>query len=187
MLSKIKNSVNKLLNPLGKFLALRGIKPNQISLIGFFFGILAAIFIYKKDFIIGAIFILLNGFFDMLDGLVARSGNMVTKFGAYLDSVLDRYADIAIKTSLAFAGVDWIVVVFALSGALMVSYTRARAEKFLEECSVGIAERGERLLIIVSGLLTGYIFFATILVGILSHLTAIHRIIFTKKKLSEKV
>lgn len=187
MLSRIKNSINTLLSPLGKFLALRGIKPNQISFVGFIFGITAAILIYKNSFILGAIFILLNGFFDMLDGLVARSGNMVTKFGAYLDSVLDRYVDIVVKTSLAFAGVDWPAVMFALSGALMVSYTRARAEKFLEECSVGIAERGERLLIIVLGLITGFILFATILVGILSHLTAIQRILFTKKKLSEKV
>ncbi|MCS7121782.1 MAG: archaetidylinositol phosphate synthase [Archaeoglobaceae archaeon] len=187
MLSKIKKQVNSFLNPLGKFLASKGVKPNQITLIGFVFGLFAAFAVYKNQLILGAAFILLNGFFDILDGVIARSGNMITKFGAYLDSVLDRYADIAIKVSLGFAGVDWIVIAFTLSGALMVSYTRARAEKFIDECSVGLAERGERLIILTAGLLTGYVQLSTIVVGILSHITAIQRILFTRKVLKKEV
>jgi len=107
---------------------------------------------------------------------------MVSNFGGFLDSVIDRYVDVIIFISLGIYGVDWLVVSIALSGSLLVSYTRARAEKIIEKCDVGIAERGERLIILFLGIVTGYTYESVLLVAILSHITALHRIVFTFRK-----
>ena len=179
MLSKIKHKATELLDPLTDLIVRVGLKPNHLTFLGLLFGLSSAVLIAKGYPKLGALIILLSGLMDTLDGALARNKGLVTKFGGFLDSVFDRYVDIAIFTSLGFYGVDWFLVIIALSGALMVSYTRARAESIIERCDVGIAERGERMIILVFGLLTGFVWQSVLLIAILSHLTAVHRVIHT--------
>ena len=182
MLSKVKSFVSELLNPLTNQIVKTGIKPNHLTILGLLSGFFSAYLIATHRLLLGGIFILVSGFFDMLDGALARNQILVSEFGGFLDSVFDRYVDVAIFIALGIYGINWVYVTLALSGALLVSYTRARAEKIIEKCDVGIAERGERLLIIFIGILLGYVEIAVIIVAVLSHLTAIHRIIYTKRE-----
>lgn len=178
MLSKFKPLATELLRPIAKALGKR-LKPNHLTLIGLFSGIMAFFLIVRHEIILGAVFVLLSGIFDLLDGLVARTQNMATAFGGFLDSVIDRYVDFLIFLALGIHGVDWLVISVAMSGALLVSYTRARAEKIIPKCDVGIAERGERMLILFFAMLTGLIYEGVVLIAILSHTTALHRILYT--------
>ena len=181
MLSKFKLSVTKKLAPVGNLIG-RELSPNQLTFIGLILGIFAFFFIVYTKIIYGAIFTLLSGIFDLLDGLVARTQRVETKFGGFLDSVFDRYVDVLIFIALGLYGVDWLLVSVAMSGALLVSYTRARAEKFIEKCDVGIAERGERMIILFLAMVSGYIYEGVLLVAVLSHITAVQRIIYTFQK-----
>jgi len=181
MLSKLKSSVSDLFNPLTNQIVKIGIKPNHLTFLGLLAGFLSAYLIATHNLLLGGVFILLSGFFDMLDGALARNQIMVSDFGGFLDSVFDRYVDVAIFIALGIYGINWLYISLALSGALLVSYTRARAEKIIEKCDVGIAERGERLVIIFLGILAGYVEVAVVIVAVLSHLTATHRIIYTRR------
>ncbi len=181
MLSSIKDRLSEILFPLTDFLARKKVKPNHLTGLGLIFGLLCAYTIYLGNFLISAIFLILSGLMDVLDGALARNKGMVSDFGGFFDSVLDRYVDIAIFFALGFQ-VDWFFAVFAMSGALMVSYTRARAENIIERCDVGIAERGERLILVFIGLIFPFILkWILLLIGILAHITAIHRVIYTYK------
>ncbi|AEA47091.1 archaetidylinositol phosphate synthase [Archaeoglobus veneficus] len=179
MLSQIKSYTTSLLTPITAVLAKAGLKPNHLTFLGLFFGFAAALLICQGMAVFGAMAVLLSGLMDMLDGALARNAGKTTPFGGFLDSVFDRYVDVAIFIALGVYGADWLIVSIALSGALLVSYTRARAEHIIPKCDVGIAERGERLLIIVAGLLTNHIWHAVAIVAVLSHITAIHRVIHT--------
>ncbi len=183
MLSRVKGRVNDALEPVVNAIADLGVKPNHITLTGFAVGLFSAYLIAEGFLRLGALFLIFSGLMDTLDGALARKRGMVSKFGGFLDSVLDRYVDIAVISAFGFVGVSWIIIVLALSGALMVSYTRARAEREIDRCDVGIAERGERAAIIAVGLLTGFLWQSLLLVAILSHITAIQRILYTYKKI----
>jgi phosphatidylglycerophosphate synthase len=123
----------------------------------------------------------------MLDGAVARATGSVTRFGAVYDPVLDRYAEFAVLFGMGFGQlVAWTWVVFGLCGMVMASYTRARAESAggLKSCRVGIAERQEKIILLVIGSLIQPLFslalpLSVLIVGILSHITVIQRLHFT--------
>ncbi|MDI9642603.1 MAG: CDP-alcohol phosphatidyltransferase family protein [Archaeoglobaceae archaeon] len=181
MLSKFKLEVTEKLAPVGRFIG-KMLTPNQITFIGLILGLFAFISIFYGIILLGAIFVLLSGVFDLLDGLVARTQRMATNFGGFLDSVFDRYVDVLIFIALGLYGIDWLIVAIAMSGALLVSYTRARAEKFLEKCDVGIAERGERMIILFIAMVSGYIYWGLLFIAVLSHLTAVQRIIYTYQR-----
>ncbi len=179
MLSKVKKYTTKTLNPLTKVLCSLGIKPNHLTFAGLLFGLLSALLIALSKPIYGSLLILISGFMDMLDGALARNCGEVSAFGGFLDSVFDRYVDIAIFTALGVYTGRWLISILAMSGALLVSYTRARAEHIIDRCDVGICERSERLLLVVLGLLSGYVYQVLILIAVLSHITAIHRVVYT--------
>jgi len=179
MLSQVKTYTTSLLSPITKILAKSGVKPNHLTALGLIFGFFSALLISFGDTVEGAVAILASGLMDMLDGALARNATKITEFGGFLDSVFDRYVDTAIFISLGVYGVDWLIIALALSGALLVSYTRAKAESIIPRCDVGLAERGERLIIIVIGLLTDYVWQAVAIVAILSHITAMHRVAYT--------
>ena len=133
----------------------------------------------------GALFIILSGFCDMIDGAIARSQNRRTKFGGFLDSTCDRFADAAIIIGIMYSGfVDPILGALAIHSSLTVSYVRSRAEQEGIKCSVGIAERAERLLLIVVGSLIAAIcggshtimLFTIALLTVLSYITVFQRI-----------
>ncbi len=183
MLSIFKNKTTRLLSPITAVLVKAGLKPNHLTFLGLILGFAASLFIAKSNEIGGALLLMVSGLMDMLDGALARNEGKMTDFGGFLDSVFDRYVDVAIFISLGVYGVNWLLVALALSGALLVSYTRARAEKIIEKCDVGIAERGERMLILIAGLLTGFVWHAVLIIAVLSHITAIHRVVYTYSSL----
>jgi phosphatidylglycerophosphate synthase len=123
----------------------------------------------------------------MLDGAVARATNSATRFGAVYDHVLDRYAEFAILLGIGIGGlVDWIWVVFALFGMIMASFVRAKAESVggLKSCTVGIAERQEKLLLILAGSFVQPLFslalpICVFVVGVISHITVVQRLHYT--------
>jgi archaetidylinositol phosphate synthase len=183
-----------------------GLTPNHISIIGFMLA-MASAFTYAVTttqslwmLILAAVFLLVSGFCDTLDGIVARKFQQTTVFGGFFDSVLDRYADVAVYSAIIVAGLintvwgtfwgaTWGLA--ALAGSMMVSYTRARAEAVgVKMESVGIAERAERMLILVAVSVIGFFWLPALGYGIaflavLSNLTVIQRALHVYKTLGK--
>jgi CDP-diacylglycerol--glycerol-3-phosphate 3-phosphatidyltransferase len=173
-------------------LALTRISPNVLTFIGLLINIGAAVlfglanganqqrlFLYAGLVIIGA------GIFDMVDGRVARATGQVTTFGAFFDSVIDRYSDLALYFGLlvfyARANRFFYVVLVAvvMTGSVMVSYARARAESLIGQCKVGFMERPERIVLVIIGALFNRMAPVLWVIALLSNITVIHRIVFT--------
>jgi CDP-diacylglycerol--glycerol-3-phosphate 3-phosphatidyltransferase len=136
-----------------------------------------------------ALILILGGLCDTLDGSIARNTEQTTDFGAFLDSTLDRYSDMALylgAMTLAFFSKNTFLFLWsmlALVGAVMVSYTRARAECIIDKCQVGIMERPERIVLLLIGLLFHWLEAAMVITAILANMTALHRIYHTHKRL----
>lgn len=148
-----------------------------------FIAVLAAYGFANHLLIIGTLAILLSGFLDVVDGAVARYHNKTSKFGAFLDSTMDRFADAIIYIGIIFGGYcDWFIGVLAIHSAITVSYVRARAESQGVECKVGIAERAVRMIILMIGAVIGYLtspiyfIYTIIILVILSYITVGQRI-----------
>jgi CDP-diacylglycerol---glycerol-3-phosphate 3-phosphatidyltransferase len=161
------------------------INPNLITFIGFLITLPSAWFLARGEFFTAGWIIVISGLFDMLDGRVARITNSVTKFGAFFDSVLDRYSDMAIFIGLmiyyarcqrmGYVGLAGI----AMMGSILTSYTRARAECLIPLCKVGFLERPERLVLLIIGTFFNRMAPVLWVMAIFSNLTVIHRIYFT--------
>ncbi len=186
MLSREKEKIEKLIRPFAVIARKLGLKPNHITMLALISGFVSAYFIVQHSYLPGALFLALSGMLDALDGTLARFGGMKTDFGGVLDSVMDRYVDVAVLVALGVAGESWFAVALALSGSLMVSYTRARAEIVIENCAVGVAERAERIIILIAGILLSEVYIALIIIAILSHGTALHRLLHTFWVLEKK-
>jgi CDP-diacylglycerol--glycerol-3-phosphate 3-phosphatidyltransferase len=176
-------------------LARLGINPNLVTLLGLVLSTVTAIVIASGHLRIGGVLVLFAGIFDMFDGAMARIRNAATTFGAFLDSTLDRYSESIILGGLLYYALQrpglqdalwpwpheqqWMIVfVFvAAVGSLMVSYAKARAEGLGLECKTGLLARPERVVILAIGLLTGTTIWALTLLAILTHVTAIERIV----------
>ena len=126
-----------------------------------------------------------SGFFDLVDGQVARATNRVTRFGAFFDSVIDRYSDASQFLGLLVfysRGDRFFYVVltaFVMVSAIMVSYTRARAESLIGSCRVGFMERPERLVLVIIGALCNVMAPVLWVIAVLSTITVIHRMQYT--------
>jgi CDP-diacylglycerol--glycerol-3-phosphate 3-phosphatidyltransferase len=179
------NLLDKPLTPVAKKI---GMSPNSISVAGFLTTTLAAA-AFTWDLRVGAYLLLLGSTMDMLDGVVARVNDKVTDFGAFLDSVLDRYSD-----AFVFIGISWYfhrdgnLLGVALSlgtlvGAFLTSYARARAEGMGRECKVGLLERPERIVLVAFGALTGWMIEVLWVMLFLTHLTVVQRMRHVHKSL----
>lgn len=159
--------------------------PNAITIIGLLLSLAAAYYLSIRDTHLAVVFILLFSFFDMLDGALARELKKVTKFGGFLDAVLDRYTEGFLFFGIVVGYPSLTVPSFlAFFGSVMVSYTRARAEyQGVKKCDVGIAERSERLLLLVLGVLFNVLEPMLWAIAILAHLTAFQRVMYTRKEL----
>jgi len=176
-------------------LALARISPNVLTFMGLVINIVAAIlfgyataenqgrmFFYAGLVIIGA------GFFDLVDGRVARATNQVTRFGAFFDSVVDRYSDVALFFGLLvyYARANrffyLVLVAVVMMGSVMVSYTRARAESLIGTCKVGFMERPERLVLVIIGAIFNRMAPVLWVIAVLSNITVAHRIYYTYQK-----
>lgn len=176
------------------------IKPDLISYIGVIMGLISALLFGFGYTLLAGIFLLISGIFDTFDGLVARINNKSSKYGAILDSSLDRYVEFVVFLGiLIYYRNDWMffVVFSALIGSIMVSYTRARAEGLGSTRIVGILQRPERIILLALGaiinepignLLNGsdiILGITLIVIAVLSNITAIQRILAVKKDDSE--
>jgi archaetidylinositol phosphate synthase len=199
LLTKIKQKIQKMLTTEAKIANKLGFNPNSISAIGFILALASAIVYaltptYSSWFLLLATFLLLaSGFCDTLDGIVARTFGQTTVFGGFFDSVLDRYADAAVYAAIVIAGLCvpiWGLA--ALTGSVLVSYSRARAEAAgLKMESIGFAERAERMLILAVASIIAFwwlpaLNYGIIILAIISNFTVIQRTLHVYKELKKK-
>jgi CDP-diacylglycerol--glycerol-3-phosphate 3-phosphatidyltransferase len=181
----IGSACNQVIRLIVRGLALSKIHPNVLTFIGLLINIAAASLLAIGWFRSAGFVILGAGLFDMVDGRVARETNQVTRFGGFFDSVLDRYSDLGLLVGLLvwYGSINrpWYVVLtaIAMSGSVMVSYTRARAENFIPLCKVGFMERPERVVLVIIGALFDRMAPVLWVIAVLSNITVIHRMIFT--------
>jgi CDP-diacylglycerol--glycerol-3-phosphate 3-phosphatidyltransferase len=187
-----------LLDAIVRLLALSRINPNILTLMGLVVNTYAAfLFGYangdnqRRMFFYAGLVIIGSGFFDLVDGRVARLSNQVTRFGGFFDSIVDRYSDASLFFGLlvfyARGGRFFYVVLAALAmiSAIMVSYARARAESLIGLCKVGFMERPERLVLLIIGALFNVMAPVLWVIAVLSTITVIHRIIYTWHRTTE--
>ena len=224
-----KHKVYNIINPLINALVKMGITPNMITLLGLFLNIASTVVLVAgaefgirdnhKYIGYAGLIILIAGLMDMIDGRLARVSNTESNYGALFDSVIDRYSEMVM-----FLGICYYLVAYdyflsslfafvAMIGSVMVSYTRARAEGLGVDCSVGIMQRPERILIIgisaiACGLLSGYIggdykvdvdflpfplvetisifTFPIFVLAIMANVTAVRRLLHAKNEMNGK-
>ena len=187
MLGRLRAKYEQTLAPVGKALAHAGVSPNVMTGLSLLIALFSAYAYARSMALAGALLIVLTGVFDMFDGAIARAAGKTSRFGATLDHVTDRYAEFVIMFGILYGGfTPWEWGLFTLFGMLMASFTRAKAESVggLESCTVGVAERQEKLLLLIgSSVLTAVwgdaLTYGVILVGVLSHLTVIQRLHYT--------
>jgi CDP-diacylglycerol---glycerol-3-phosphate 3-phosphatidyltransferase len=171
-------------------LAATGITPNMFTFLGMIVNAWASALFALGEFHRAAAVLFLAGFLDMADGQVARRIGRVTAFGAFLDSTLDRYSDLALYMGLVvyytLIGRTFymILAAVAMASSFMVSYSRARAESIIPSCKVGFMERPERLVLLIIG--GAFAKMAPVLwvIATLSTTTVIHRVVYTWQELS---
>jgi len=193
VLNNLRDSLRPHLEKLGSSFASTGLSPNFWTVVGLVLAFASAI-VYGLNiqieyaFIFGGILLLISGFFDVVDGQVARVTKKTSKKGAFLDSTFDKIAEVAIFLGILIGGFAEPYLVFlAITLSLLVSYTRSRAESFgIKLQGIGIGERAERLLVIaIIGMIPGLMQYAVIIVIIIAGITFIQRIIVTAKNLHE--
>ena len=185
MLGRYKAEVARVSEPVARAMIGLRVQPNQLSCLGLLCSMVAAAAFAADQRRAGALCMVLAGALDILDGSLARVSGRASPFGAFLDSVLDRYSDLLVLAGLAFlfarlGRLDAVVaVLLAIIGTVMVSYTRARAESVDVECRVGLMERGERMLVLIAGALFDFLVPAIWVVALGANATAVHRIAHT--------
>jgi CDP-diacylglycerol--glycerol-3-phosphate 3-phosphatidyltransferase len=153
--------------------------------------IVVAYYYAMGQFVFGGITLIVAGLFDMTDGLVARKLHAATQFGAFFDSIMDRYSDLIMYLGLViYYGrhdrINYVVLVgICMMGSVLTSYARARAECFIEKCKVGFLERPERIVLLLIG---SFYFMDPVLwvIAFFSNLTVVHRILYTRAEISGK-
>ena len=199
MLTKLKEKIQKMLAAEAKASHKIGLTPNTISAIGIALAFLSALTYAEWQgntpyLLLATLLLLLSGFCDALDGLLARLYQEATAFGGFLDSLLDRYADAVVYAGIIVGGLcDVLWGLIALTGSLLVSYSRARAEAAgIKMESIGLAERAERMIILAIASLVAFFWqpetainVGIILLAILSNLTVLQRGLYAYKKLKK--
>ena len=179
------------------YMARHGVNPTALSLSGLAFAIVSACLYVlaasmRELIILAAIALLVSGFFDAIDGAVARASGKVTAFGAFTDSMLDRVEDAAIIVAITLAGfLNVLLGMLLLLSSYLVSYSRARAEGLgVEMKGIGLFERAERILVIFAASIVEYFFPRTImLVSIaliaINVLVIVQRVLHVRSRLKE--
>lgn len=182
-MSEIRESVGKrMAAPVVQILSLSRLSPNALTVIGFIITLTAAFLVLQGYFMAGGVVVLVAGFFDMVDGALARYQGKVTRFGAALDSTLDRYAEAALFLALVWfyfprGSLLTVVLIYAvLVGSLLVSYVRARAEGLGLKGESGFFTRPERVIVLALGLMLNQVIIALWILAILTHLTVLQRL-----------
>ncbi|MCZ6676557.1 MAG: CDP-alcohol phosphatidyltransferase family protein [Candidatus Poribacteria bacterium] len=205
--AKFRAKISAVLLPIAQGLASVGITANMITLLGLLVNLVAAFYLATNRLVPAGLLILLAASFDMMDGAVARARMTTNSSGALLDSVIDRYSEAFVFLGALiyfyrlsnFSGV--ILVFAAMIGSILVSYVRARAEGLQIECKVGLMQRPERIILLALGVLVQGLIpakFAALqssalillsvfaILAVTSHITAVHRLIFSCRQLSNR-
>ncbi|HWZ34158.1 MAG TPA: CDP-alcohol phosphatidyltransferase family protein [Bryobacteraceae bacterium] len=175
----------RIINWIVRGLALSRIHPNVLTFIGLLINIGAATLLAVHQLRWAGVVIIGAGLFDMVDGRVARETNRVTRFGGFFDSVLDRYSDLALLVGLLvwYGSINRfgyvVLTAITMTGSVMVSYTRARAENTIPQCKVGFMERPERVVLLIIGALFDRIPAVLWVIAVMANLTVIARMVFT--------
>jgi len=174
-----------IINRIVRWLALSKIHPNVLTFIGLLINIYAAYLFARGKFFYAGLVVIGAGLFDMVDGRVARATDQVTRFGGFFDSVVDRYSDLALLMGLLvyYAGINRnfyiVLTAIVMTGSVMISYTRARAENSIPKCKVGFLERPERIVLIIIGALFDKMAPVLWIIAVLSNWTVIQRMSYT--------
>ena len=190
MLNNLRESLKPYLQNIGRAFASTGISPNVWTVVGLVFAFTASL-IYginvEYSLILGGIILLVSGFFDIVDGQVARYTNKISKTGGFLDSVFDKIAEVAIFFGILIGGyADPYLVFLAITLSLLVSYVRAKADAAqIKLQGIGIGERAERLLVIAIVGIIGFMEIAVIIVVIIASITLIQRLAVMSKSIKK--
>ena len=187
MLSHYKEPFQRLGDPVARALLRSNVRPNHLTVVGLGVSILAACALASGRLRVCALLLALAGLFDFFDGSLARLANRVSAFGAFLDSVVDRYSDLVVLLGAVLyyerqadsSGV--LLTLITLVGTVMVSYTQARAQSVGLPCEIGLMERPERLIVLIAGAAFNLLTPAMVVLAVLTNLTAVHRILHTRR------
>lgn len=203
--AKLKPHLEIILSVVANKMVAIGITANMVTFFGFVVNLIATFYFATGRLVTGGILILFGGSFDMIDGAVARAQRNSRASGALLDSVIDRYSEgfLLLGALIYFYSLESLLgIVLAFSawfGSILVSYVRARAEGLQVTCKVGLMQRPERIILLGAGTVlqgallhklpilqsTGMILLCTLgILALTSHITAIHRLIFSYQELS---
>lgn len=193
MSDTIGNVIRSLANYPGSLLVKTKITPNQITFLGLIVNCAVGYLIADGDlsYLNMGILIWVAGFFDALDGSVARISGKTSVFGNFWDSVLDRYSDSVIYLGLMIYFLKLnkisyvILLVVSIVGSLIVSYSRAKAESLGQECKVGLMTRPVRIIVLGASFWVNQVFVGLLMIAVLSHLTVAQRIVHVYKKLQK--
>ncbi len=190
VLNNLRDSLNPVLEKIGKGFASTGLSPNFWTCVGLVLALISAV-VYglgiEFGLIIGGILLLVSGFFDVVDGQVAKVTGKTSKKGSYFDSMFDKIAEVAIFLGILVGGyVEPYLVLLAITLSLLVSYARAKSDAInIKLQGVGIGERAERLLVIAIIGIIGYMEYAVVIVVIIAGITLIQRMVVTAKNIKE--
>jgi len=183
MLNRLRQIIEPLTAKIGAAAAKTHIPPSGWTALSLVAALVSSYFYAARGVsttIFAGVMLLLAGFFDVVDGAVARATNRVSKVGAFLDSSLDRLTEVVIFTGIMLGGyAPTYLVLLALSFSLLVSYSRARGESLgVRVFGVGIGERAERIIVLAALTLVGFVYLGIIAVLVLALITYIHRLIY---------
>lgn len=196
------NGFYAVVNPVGDFLEKANVHPHVVTASGFLFSIISARFFWKGSMFWGGVTLALGGACDVLDGRLARNTNRTSRFGAILDSTVDRYSEIVVFMGLAaffHSSVMSAVIILALAGSLLTSYVRARAEGLGLECKIGLMQRPERVTFIAVSAVIGALFdlvfgtqqpllkLAILGIAVLGNATVIQRVLHVRGQLKSRI
>jgi len=189
-----QNLAYRITDPIVRILSRSRITPNTLTFINLALNIIAAYVIATGYFLLGGVLVLVSGLFDLLDGALARFTKQTTKFGAILDSTVDRISEAAILCGLLIwyipqegTSLKIVLIFLVLIGSFLVSYIRARAEGLGWQCQVGLFTRAERIIVLAIGLLINQLFIHSIFVAlcvlaVFVFVTVFQRLVYLRKQ-----
>ena len=181
------------LDPIGSFLNNLGIMPNTITILGLIGHVIGGFFLMRGNLLTGGLIILFLAPVDALDGTMARLRGEPSDFGAFVDSVVDRYSELLIFLGLIIFYAEqgeWlscVVIYLAAAGSVLVSYVRSRAESLGYEAKVGILTRMERYIVLVPSLVFGKPMIGLWIIAILANVTAVQRILYVRRQAHDQM
>jgi phosphatidylglycerophosphate synthase len=187
MLGHYKAPLHRLFYPVARLLFRLRVRPNHLTVLGLGVSIAAAYVFSVGRLRWGAALLAVAGLFDFFDGAVARLAGSDSDYGAFLDSVVDRYSDLAVLLGVlvyyehAADTLGAVLTMATLAGTVMVSYTKARAQSIGVRCEIGVTERPERLIALIAGATFNVLTPIMALLAVLTNFTALQRIIYTRK------